>query len=72
MSTLRFKHLKPRKHDGSDPILYCPECGSQGSANAGDYWDCNPEEAIKCSFDHEPKSMQLVRIKTILEPVSFL
>lgn len=33
---------------GPRPFLHCPECGSEFSANAADYWDRDKRAVITC------------------------
>lgn len=30
------------------PFLYCDICGTENSANAGDYWNSNPDTVFTC------------------------
>ena len=34
---------------GPHPLLYCPRCGAEFSANLGDYWRCDPNMVLRCS-----------------------
>ena len=29
-------------------VLWCPECGNEYSANAGDYWNCKADKELIC------------------------
>jgi len=54
---VRVKDLKNQTGViGLRPILYCSVCGAEYSANAGDYWDCDPTYEFVCCNE----SMQLV------------
>lgn len=46
---------------GPHEIAYCPICGNECSANKSDYFMLAEWEILKCTNDHAPKSMILVR-----------
>lgn len=50
-------------HIAARPILYCPNCGAEQSANAGDYWDRSPDHTFTCC--NEP--MRLVCKSVVYE-----
>lgn len=39
---------------GPRPFLHCPACDARYSANAGDYWDRDKREVIRCVRCEEP------------------
>ena len=49
------------------PMLYCPSCGDESSANPGDYWAANPHTKLTCGDCDEP--LQLVESCTVHIPV---
>jgi len=50
---------------GPHPILYCPKCGAEFSANAGDYFMSRPDRVFK----HCGRLMLLVVKRTVFEEV---
>ena len=59
----RVKDLKDQILTTDNRILYCTVCGAEYSANAGDYWSCQPDyEFICCDMP-----MQLVIKRTVYE-----
>ena len=56
---------------GPHPLLYCPRCGAEFSANSGDYWHNDPDMVLRCSaldneFDGECETpLQLVTKHTV-------
>jgi hypothetical protein len=56
------KNLKDGILDKSwNAIMYCPDCGSEYSANSGDYWNVPKNYRFKCC----DKTMKLIVKKTI-------
>jgi len=53
------KNLKDN-YEG-DVIIYCPYCGSEYSAHAGDYWMLPDDYEFKCDCTGEPVTMVLIR-----------
>ena len=51
--------------DGPRPILYCPFCGGEYSANAGDYWNLPNSHVFTCCG----QPVALVVRRTIFEAV---
>ena len=47
------------------PFLYCQQCGSEASANAGDYWNLPDDHVFMCCGS----PMRLVTKKTTYEDV---
>ena len=47
---IRVKDLKDQigKPGGPHPMLYCPKCGDECSATAGDYFMSSPDRIFKC------------------------
>ena len=33
---------------GGRRVMFCPECGAEASAHAGDYWDVHPDYIFMC------------------------
>lgn len=61
---VKVKHLKSYiGKAGPRPILYCFCCGSEYSADAGDYFLCPPEEILKCC----DLDLELVYKRTVYE-----
>ena len=51
--------------NGPRPILFCAVCGSENSANSGDYWDWPDDHEFKCCG----KPMSLCIKRTVYEEV---
>ncbi len=46
---VKVKDLKDQIGEpGPYPILFCPLCDCENSANAGDYFAANPETVFEC------------------------
>ena len=61
--SVKVKDLKNQTGvSGPHPFLYCLICGSEFSANAGDYWDTKPEHVFRCCED----DMLLVTAQRVL------
>lgn len=54
------------------PILYCPSCGGEFSANPGDYWQQDRDAEITCDCTADDgdfrQPLELVWKRTILVP----
>jgi len=62
MCVIRTKDLRDQiVIDGAEEILYCSVCGSEYSANLGDYFMRDPDEVFVCCG----KPMQLVTKKVV-------
>jgi hypothetical protein len=53
---IKVKDLRDQIGTDDTSLLYCPKCGAEYSANAGDYFMANPETVFK----HCGVNMQLV------------
>lgn len=42
------RNLQHQVGNGPHTVMYCTKCGSQYSANAGDYWDTPDEHVFRC------------------------
>ena len=61
-----LKNLKDQTLKDDEAIMYCSICGSEYSANLGDYWDVNDSNfEFKCCEE----TMDIVVKKTIYEEV---
>lgn len=63
MKTIRVRDLPQSPAHGV--CLYCPECGDQWSATAGDYFMAPLETVMRCGNDKT--RLQLVRVSTRIE-----
>lgn len=56
---------------GPRPILHCPDCHAEASANRADYWLARPDTVMLCTGpeedSHPPTSMQLVLRRVMIE-----
>lgn len=69
-SRVRVKDLQDQAQVGNvvkpQPVLYCPFCGAEYSADRRDYWDVADEHEFMCC--NEP--LLLVRMHTVYEEVN--
>jgi len=62
---VRVKDLKDQiGTSGARPVLYCVVCGSEYSANRGDYFNCSSDRILACC----KRPLQLVVKHTIYKP----
>lgn len=60
------KNLEDQTITGNhNVIMFCPQCGAEFSANAGDYWNCADDFEFKCCG----RTMELVTKHTIYQAV---
>jgi len=64
-----IKNLQDQILTDDNAIAVCPNCGSEYSANKGDYWDCKPSDAITCCDDI---ICELVTKHTVFKPIDRL
>ena len=61
-----IKNLKDQILTDDKAIAVCPACGSEYSANKGDYWDRKPDDALTCCGG---LICELSTKKTVYDPV---
>jgi len=62
---VRVKDLKDQiGTSGVRPVLYCVVCGSEYSANRGDYFSCSPDHVLTCC----EQPLQLAVKHTVYKP----
>ena len=66
MEPIKVKHLRDQIGTNDRAILYCPKCGEENSANAGDYFMANPETIFK----HCNVNMALVVKRTTYQRIT--
>ena len=65
-TAVRVKDLKDQiGTTGSRAFLRCFACGTESSANSGDYFAVNPEHVFRCCN----RNMRLVTQQTVYTPV---
>jgi len=62
---IRVKDLPDVSSNRHLPMLYCPLCQGQYSADPGDYWSVNPDLILECC----ETPMRLVWRETVYRPL---
>ena len=59
---MTYKQLKNalRGRTGRSPVLLCPDCGAQCSANPADYWFLSDGDVFRCSSGPKPHTAACV------------
>jgi hypothetical protein len=50
-------------------FLYCPGCGAEYSASAGDYWHLDKDQKLRCGNHRPLVDLQLVTKHSVIERV---
>ncbi len=64
-TAIKVKDLRDQIGTNDRSLLWCPKCGEENSANAGDYFMANPETVFK----HCGVNMRLVTKRVVFEQI---